>query len=128
MQVEFSVNFPTAFLFLFSPASILPGRTVTCPIWQLEAYIFPFWSSNLTGYIVYYTTTGLERLAIVIGLLGVMSIALGRSFCGWVCPFGLYMDLLSRLRKFTRKRHLNFTKEGNTKLRQFSYIIIAVLA
>ena len=102
------------------------GRTITCPIWQLQAYIFPFWNSNQIGYGVFYTTTGLEKIAIVIGLIVAMSIVLGRIFCGWICPFGLYMDGLSRLRKFTRKRHLNFSKKGNDKLRQFSYIIIAV--
>jgi ferredoxin len=103
------------------------GRTVTCPLWQLQAYIFPFWSANVPGYLVYYTTTGLEKLAIVVGLLVVMSIILGRAFCGWLCPFGLYMDFLTRIRKLTGKRHLNFSKKGNSQLRQFSYIIIAVI-
>jgi polyferredoxin len=68
----------------------------------------------------------MERLGIVVGSLIVMSVILGRFWCGWVCPFGLYMDLLIRLRKATKKRHLSFTKKGNDRLRQFSYIIIAV--
>jgi ferredoxin-type protein NapH len=102
------------------------GRSVTCPIWQLQAYIFPFWDSGIRGYGVYYVTSGLEKLAIVVGLLVVMSLALGRFFCGWLCPFGLYMDILTRLRKLTGKRHLSTSQKGNARLRQFSYIVIAV--
>jgi hypothetical protein len=37
------------------------GRTVTCPIWQIQAYIFPFWSHDI-GYFVYYSTSGSEML------------------------------------------------------------------
>lgn len=100
------------------------GRTLTCPIWQLQAYTFPFWNIG-RGYDVFYSTIGLEKIAIVVGLLIGMSILLGRTFCGWLCPFGLYMDLLSKIRKFFGKRHLSFSKKTNTALGQFRYIIIA---
>ena len=36
------------------------GRTVTCPIWQLQAYIFPFWNLQ-RGYDVVYSTSGLRK-------------------------------------------------------------------
>lgn len=101
------------------------GRTVSCPIWQIQAYIFPFWDFS-RGYEVYYSTSGLEKLAIVFGLVIVMSLVLGRFFCGWLCPFGLYMDLITRIRKFFGKRHLSFSEKTNTKLGQLRYIIIAV--
>ncbi len=103
------------------------GRTVTCPLWQLQAYIFPFWDSGMRGYGVVYSTTGLEKLAIVVGSIVVAAVVLGRFFCGWLCPFGLYMDLLSRARKAFGKRHLTFKRKTNIKLRQFSYIIIALM-
>jgi ferredoxin-type protein NapH len=101
------------------------GRTVTCPIWQIQAYIFPFWN-HARGYDVYYSTSGLEMIAIVLGLVIAMSIVLGRFFCGWVCPFGLYMDLLTRIRKVFRRRHLSFSEKTNTAIGQFRYIIIAI--
>ena len=101
------------------------GRTVTCPIWQIQAYIFPFWNIG-RGYDVFYSTIGLEKLAIVIGLTIGMSIVLGRFFCGWLCPFGLYMDLITRARKAFRLRHLSFSEKTNTALGQFRYVIIAV--
>lgn len=103
------------------------GRTVTCPVWQLQAYIFPFWDTGSGfGWGVFYTTSGLERLAIVIGLVIVMAIVLGRFFCGWICPFGLYMDLMIRVRKIFKKPHLSFSERTNTALRQSRYVIIAV--
>ena len=95
------------------------GRTVTCPIWQIQAYIFPFWESSLTGYMVFYSTSGLEKLAIVFGMMIVMSLALGRFFCGWLCPFGLYMDLLTRIRKAFKLRHFSFSEKTSTMLGQF---------
>ena len=100
------------------------GRTVTCPIWQLQAYIFPFWNKGFS-WGVYYSTPGIERLALVLGLVIVMSLVLGRFFCGWICPFGLYMDLMIRLRKIFRKPHFSFSERVNTGLRQLRYVIIA---
>lgn len=101
------------------------GRTVTCPIWQIQAYIFPFWDVG-RGYDVFYATSGLEKLAIVFGLVIGMSIVLGRFFCGWLCPFGLYMDLITRLRKFFRVRHLSLSDKTNSALGQLRFIIIAL--
>lgn len=101
------------------------GRTVTCAIWQLQAYIFPFWDYP-RGYQVTYSTSGLEKLAIVVGSLAAACIVLGRSFCGWLCPFGLYQDLLTRLRKSVRLKHFSTSVKTNKKLGQVSYIIIAV--
>jgi len=102
------------------------GRTVTCPVWQLQAYIFPFWNTGPGfGWGVFYTTSGLERLAIVLGLVIVMAVVLGRFFCGWICPFGLYQDLMIRARKLFKKSHLTFSEKVNTGLRQSRYVIIA---
>jgi ferredoxin-type protein NapH len=101
------------------------GRTVTCPIWQIQAYIFPFWNYS-RGYAVFYSTSGVEKLFIVFGLVAIMSIVLGRFFCGWLCPFGLYMDMLTRIRKVFGKRHLDLSDKTNVAIGQFRYIIIAI--
>jgi ferredoxin-type protein NapH len=102
------------------------GRTVTCPIWQLQAYIFPFWDYP-RGYEVNYSTSGIEKFAVVLGLVAAAAIILGRSFCGWLCPFGLYQDLLTRIRKSARFRHLNVSDKNSAKLGQSRYLIIAVM-
>jgi ferredoxin-type protein NapH len=101
------------------------GRTMTCPIWQIQAYIFPFWNFP-RGYEVFYSTSGLEKLAIVFGLVIGMSIVLGRFFCGWFCPFGLYMDVLTRIRRAFKTRHLTLSEKTNTALGQLRWIIIAI--
>jgi ferredoxin-type protein NapH len=101
------------------------GRTVTCPIWQIQAYIFPFWNYP-RGYEVFYSTSGLEMIGIAVGMVVVASIVLGRFFCGWLCPFGLYQDVLTRIRKALRLRHLRFSEKTNTALGQSRYVIIAI--
>jgi ferredoxin-type protein NapH len=102
------------------------GRTVTCAIWQIQSYIFPFWNYS-RGYDVFYALTGLEMLLIVFSSLIAASLLLGRSFCGWLCPFGLYQDLLTRLRKVFKKRHLAFSKKTVDGLSQSRWVIIAVI-
>jgi polyferredoxin len=102
------------------------GRTVTCPLWQMQAYIFPFWNAG-RGFGVDYLLPGLERLAIVIGLVAIASIALGRFWCGWICPFGLYLDIMTRLRKALHIKHRNFSPKFNEKFHQLSYIILALM-
>jgi ferredoxin-type protein NapH len=101
------------------------GRTITCPIYQIQASIFPFWDVS-TGYNVFYATLGVERLVIVFAMITFFALLLGRFFCGWLCPFGLYMDLLSRIRKVFKKRHLNVSTKTSTALSQSRYVIIAV--
>ncbi len=101
------------------------GRTVTCTIWQMQAYVFPFWDYP-RGYQVFYSTSGLEKLLIVLGTTIIMSLILGRFFCGWLCPFGLYMDLLTKIRKAFKKRHLSLSPKVNSALGQSRFIIIAL--
>ena len=101
------------------------GRTVTCGLWQLQAYIFPYWNYS-NGYAAIYSTSGLEKIGIVVALLVVASIILGKAFCGWLCPFGLYMDLLTRIRKITRLRHFHLSDKTNSAISQSRYIILAV--
>ncbi|MDG6222469.1 MAG: 4Fe-4S binding protein [Candidatus Bathyarchaeota archaeon] len=114
-------GFPVPVLACYFPN----GRTVTCPIWQIQAYIFPFWDAGQIGYDVFYSTSGLEKLAIVFSLVIGLSILLGRFFCGWLCPFGLYMDLITKLRNAFKIRHLSFSEKTNKILRQFRFVLIA---
>ncbi|MFB3889275.1 MAG: 4Fe-4S binding protein [Candidatus Bathyarchaeia archaeon] len=102
------------------------GRTVTCPLWQLQVYIFPFWNAG-RGWGVDYVWTGLERLAVVVGIVVLASVLLGRWWCGWVCPFGLYVDLITRLRKAVRIKHRNLSPGFNARFHQLSYVILALM-
>jgi len=62
---------------------------------------------------------------LVIGLVILASVILGRIWCGWVCPFGLYLDVLTRIRKAVKIQHRSLSPGLNEKLHQLSYIILA---
>jgi ferredoxin-type protein NapH len=102
------------------------GRTVTCALWQIQAYIYPFWNAG-RGWGVNYDSTGIARLAIVFGGVILAAVILGRLWCGWVCPFGLYMDLVTRVRKAFNIKHRSLSDNANAKLHQLSYVILAVI-
>jgi ferredoxin-type protein NapH len=102
------------------------GKTVTCALWELQTYVYPFWNAG-RGWGVEYVSSGIFRLGVVFGSVILLSILLGKFFCGWICPFGLYMDLLSRLRKALRIKHRDFSDEFNKKFHQLGYVILALL-
>ena len=74
------------------------GRTATCALWEIQAEHYPFFNTG-GGWGVHYDSAGILRLAVVFGIIIFAAMLLGRFFCGWVCPFGLYLDLMTRLRK-----------------------------
>ncbi len=102
------------------------GKTVTCALWELQTNIYPFWDVG-KGWGVAYDSTGLARLAVLFGILIFSAVLLGRAFCGWICPFGLYTDLMTRLRKALRIRHRKFSDRFNTRFHQLSYVILALI-
>jgi hypothetical protein len=101
-------------------------RTVTCPLWQVQTYIYPFWDTG-RGWGVNYEASGLTRLAVVLGIVIVLSIILGRFWCGWICPFGLYVDVITRIRKALGIKYRTFSDSFNVKFHQLSYVILALL-
>jgi ferredoxin-type protein NapH len=102
------------------------GRTVTCALWQIQTYIYPFFNVG-GGWGVQYDYTGLARLAIVFGVIILAAVVLGRFFCGWVCPFGLYVDLMTRLRKALKIKRRNLSDRFNERFHQLSYLILALI-
>ena len=53
-----------------------------------------------------------------------MTIFLGRFFCGWLCPFGLIMDLESVVRKAAKIRYRIIPDKLNKILHQSRYVIL----
>jgi polyferredoxin len=102
------------------------GKTVTCPIWEIQAYLYPFWNAG-PGWGVSYEASGAARLAVVFGLVIVGSVILGRWWCGWICPFGLYLDVVTRVRKALRIKHRTFSDSFNERFHQLGYVILAVI-
>lgn len=102
------------------------GKTVTCALWELQTYIYPFWDAG-RGWGVNYDSAGIARLAVVFGVVIFSAVLLGRFFCGWICPFGLYVDLMTRLRKALRIKRRNFSDKFNERFHQLSYVILAII-
>jgi NosR/NirI family nitrous oxide reductase transcriptional regulator len=81
------------------------------------------WNPILSG----LTFSIAYRLTIVFALIVVGTLVFGRFFCGWLCPFVLYMELLTRLRKFLRIPHLNLSERMNNALDVLRYVIIVTI-
>lgn len=52
---------------------------------------------------------------------------IGRFFCGWLCPFGFYMDLISLLRRALKIRYWNLPDKLNKMLHKLRYLIVSSL-
>lgn len=81
-------NLPFLALYLkYVPAPILncyacPLAATACPIGTIQLFVY-------AGQIPYYT----------LALLGIYGLSLGRTFCGYLCPFGFFQDLLFKISK-----------------------------
>ena len=59
-----------------------PGALAACPMGSLQAVM-----GNSSYRISLY----------VFGMLSALGVVLGRLICGWMCPFGLFQDLLHKI-------------------------------
>jgi ferredoxin-type protein NapH len=84
-----------------------PGALGSCPIGSMQAVI----GSLKYNFSLYIT-----------GFMLLMGIIFGRFICGWLCPFGLFQDLLYKipLRKF------KVNKRANNILKYLKYLILMV--
>ncbi len=73
-----------------------------------------------TFYLFTYPVRPLFILAVIL----IMPIVLGRFFCGWICPFGLYMDVLTLIRKTFKIRYRNISEKLNKLLHNLRYILL----
>jgi polyferredoxin len=73
--------------------------------------------------VFYLFTYPVWQLVVLIVIL-VMPLVLGRFFCGWLCPFGLYMDAITLIRKSLKMRHRNLPDKLNKALHNFRYVLL----
>ena len=78
-----------------------PGASMACPMGALQNSF----------------SAGMSTLAYVGGIILLYGIILGRTICGWICPFGLIQDLLHKiptpkLKKSPVTRVLSWLKYG----------------
>lgn len=84
-----------------------PGALGSCPIGSLQAVL-----NNREYKFSFY----------LLGFFMVIGAVLGRFVCGWLCPFGLFQDLLFKIpgiKKITKV-------PGDRFLRYFKYVILVV--
>lgn len=83
-----------------------PAATTFCPIGSLQQVLGGIRLTLETGqfYIGLY----------VIGIMGVIGGSVGRMVCGWICPFGLFQELLYKIAspKFSIWPWLTYLKYG----------------
>ena len=60
----------------------------------------------------------------ILAVILIMPIVLGRFFCGWICPFGLYMDVLTLIRKTFKIRYISLSDKLNKFLHNFRYVLL----
>jgi len=88
----------------------------------LLTWPIPF-SPTLAGLTVFIA----ERLILVLVLLFTLTAVFGRFFCGWLCPFVLYMDLFTRLRKTLKLHYWKLPDKLNDSLDILRYVIIGLI-
>jgi ferredoxin-type protein NapH len=81
--------------------------------------------ASLVGF--FYLFTLVLWLSVFFLVIFVATLFSGRFFCGWICPFGLYMDLIAMLRKKIGIRYRNLPEKINTDLHKLRYIIAAII-
>jgi len=74
----------------------------------------------------FYMFTFSIWLLIILIVILVMPIVLGRFFCGWICPFGFYMDLMTVVRKAFKIRHRDLSERLNKFLHNLRYVVLLV--
>ncbi|HHX53487.1 MAG TPA: 4Fe-4S binding protein [Clostridiales bacterium] len=84
-----------------------PGALGSCPIGAMQAVV---------------GSSGFKFSYYVVGFLTLIGALIGRFVCGWLCPFGLFQDLLHKI-PFPKKIK---TFRGDKPLRLLKYVIFAV--
>jgi polyferredoxin len=69
---------------------------------------------------------GLQALLALL-LFVVLTALLGQSWCGWICPFGLFQDYVAGIRKMLRLREAIFTLKTLKYLRILKYLLFFYL-
>ena len=73
---------------------------------------------------IFYLFTYPVRPLLVLAVILIMPIVLGRFFCGWICPFALYMDVITLIRRTFKIRYRSLPDKLNKFLHNFRYALL----
>ncbi|MCW4017255.1 MAG: 4Fe-4S binding protein [Candidatus Bathyarchaeota archaeon] len=76
---------------------------------------------------LFYSFTLALWLSVFLLAIFVATLFSGRFFCGWICPFGFYMDIVSMIRKKLGIRYWTLPDRVNSILNKLRYVIAAVI-
>jgi ferredoxin-type protein NapH len=77
--------------------------------------------------LIYFSFTFAFWLNYFLAIIFIATLFVGRFFCGWLCPFGLYMDTIAILRKVLKIKYLILSERLNRALNRLRYVIAAVI-
>lgn len=84
-----------------------PGALGSCPMGSLQAVM---------------GDSGFRFSLYVFGMLAAMGALFGRLICGWMCPFGLFQDLLHKIPVRIKRKNL----PGHQYLKYLKYVILII--
>jgi polyferredoxin len=73
---------------------------------------------------IYYLFSYPIWLVVVLATIFILTLFIGRFFCGWLCPFGLYLDVITLIRKAVNVRYRNLSEKLNRALHVLRYAIL----
>jgi polyferredoxin len=73
---------------------------------------------------IFYVFTYSIPLLYYLVIIFLMTIVLGRLYCGWLCPFGFLMDISILLKRIFRKTYRILPDKLNKSLHQLRYVIL----
>ena len=73
---------------------------------------------------IYYLYTYSLWLLLMLGIILILPLFIGRFFCGWLCPFAFYSDLITVVRKTLKIRYRLLSRRLNKTLHQLRYVIL----
>ncbi len=75
---------------------------------------------------LYFLFAYVTWLLVVLLVLFAVTLLVGRFFCGWICPFGLYMDVVTLAREKMKKRYHRLPEKLNRALHWARWPILLV--
>ena len=112
------------FLFLFPFLPLIYKRLTFQPAADYASWLLPWDPLLALGNLLDRNIS-----ALVIGaplFLLALSLVLGRSFCGWVCPLGTLLDLVQPLAFWHRKNPSGRKRENGPRNSWLRYFILAI--
>ena len=99
----------------------VPGCGGFCYLMGLQGYIGFGMSAAAVGGAALFTALGWFAVFVILVAL------LGKTWCGWICPFGLLCDWITALRRKLGIRERQISQTSKKKLARVKYILLALL-